>query len=63
MLQIRVVYPWSRRIFSIPDPGSEIISILDPGSEFFPSRIRIFSNSDPGSGSNNLSILTQKVGF
>ncbi len=31
-----------------------------PGSDFFPYRIQIFSNSDPGSASKNLSILTQK---
>ncbi len=38
-----------------PDPGF--------GSDFFPSRIRIFSIPDPGSASKNLSILTQKNGF
>jgi hypothetical protein len=37
--------------------------IPDPGYEFFPSRIRIFSISDPGSALKNLSILTQKDGF
>jgi hypothetical protein len=35
----------------------------DPGSDFFPSRIRIFSIPDPGSASNNFSILTQNNGF
>jgi hypothetical protein len=46
VLRIRDVYPGSRiRLFSIPDPGSELS----------PSRI-----PDPRSASKNLSILTQK---
>jgi hypothetical protein len=32
-----------------------------PGSEFFPSRVRIFSIPDPGSASKNLSILPKNV--
>jgi hypothetical protein len=51
VLRIRDVYPGSRiRLFSIPDPGSEL----------FPSRIRTVSIPDPGSSSKNLSILTPK---
>jgi hypothetical protein len=46
VLRIRDVYPGFRiRLFSIPDPGSELS----------PSRI-----PDPGSSSKNLSILTPK---
>ncbi len=46
VLRIRDVYPGSRiRLFSIPDPESEL----------YPSRI-----PDPGSSSKNLSILTPK---
>jgi hypothetical protein len=37
--------------------------IPDPGSDFFPSRIRIFSILDPVSTSNNLSILTPRIVF
>ncbi len=39
-------------------------SVADPGSECFPSWIRIFPSriTDPGYQSNNLSILTQKIG-
>jgi hypothetical protein len=40
----------------IPDPN-----FYHPGSEFFPSRIRIFFITDPGSASKDLSILTQKI--
>ncbi len=42
--------------------GSGMV-IPDPESEFFPSRIRIFSIPDPGSASNNSSILTPKNWF
>jgi hypothetical protein len=38
-------------------------SVADPGSEFFPSRIIIYSIPDPGSASKNLSILTPKNCF
>jgi hypothetical protein len=34
--------------------------IPDPRSDFLPSRIRVFSISDPGSASKNLSILPKK---
>jgi hypothetical protein len=37
--------------------------IPGPRSEFFPSRIRILSIPDPGSASQNLSILTPQNGF
>ncbi len=40
-----------------------VLQIRDayPGSEYYPSRIRIFSLADPGSASKNFSILTQKI--
>jgi hypothetical protein len=37
--------------------------IPDPGSDFFSTRIRIFSIPEPRSASKNLSILTQKMFF
>jgi hypothetical protein len=60
----RVTMKWTAQVrTSVADPGY-LSWIPDPnvfhpdlGSEFFPSRIQ-----DPRSSSNNLSILTQKIG-
>ncbi len=53
------------KIQTLPDCGFSVLGIRNvyPRSDFFPSRIRIFSIPDPGSSSKNLSILTQKNGF
>ncbi len=50
MLQLLIVM--LETVFRIP------MFIPDPGSDFFSSRIRNFSIPDPGSASENVSILT-----
>ncbi len=53
---LKIFFSWIVML-SVADPG------VYPGSEFFPSRIPIFStpDRDPGSASKNLCILTQKM--
>jgi hypothetical protein len=46
---------------SVADPGSRML--IYPGSEFFPTSIPDPNFFHAGSALNNLSILTQKIGF